>query len=135
MGFLLLSFHLQYWNVMAPSKYPILLHTESLVKTQLMSTVHTSHRKNIFCSMNEEKIREERIFEIAYCPFQGRAKVQHLCQLNGPVSQCQLGGNLKGQCTISKILFPLILSSFIEQNIFFTETCFACTSSEQKFTV
>ena len=28
-------------------------------------------------------------------------------------------GISKGQCTISKIIFPLILSAFIEQNIFF----------------
>ena len=27
--------------------------------------------KNIFCSMNKEKIREERIFEIVHCPFEG----------------------------------------------------------------
>ena len=26
---------------------------------------------NIFSSMNKEKIREERIFEIVHCPFEG----------------------------------------------------------------
>ena len=35
--------------------------------------------------MNKEKIREERIFEIVHCPFEGRAKLHHLCQPNGPV--------------------------------------------------
>ena len=27
--------------------------------------------KNIFFSKNKEKVREERIFEIAHCPFEG----------------------------------------------------------------
>ena len=36
---------------------------------------------------------------------------------------------------ISKILFLLVLSTFIEQNIVFPETCFANTISEQKFAV
>ena len=44
--------------------------------------------KNIFCSMNKEKIKEERIFEIVHCPFEGRAKLHDLCQPNGPVSRC-----------------------------------------------
>ena len=44
--------------------------------------------KNIFCSINKEKIREERIFEIVHCPFEGLAKVHHLCQPNGPVGWC-----------------------------------------------
>ena len=35
----------------------------------------------------------------------------------------------------SKILFPLLLYTFIEQNIFFSETYFAYPISEQKFTV
>ena len=41
-----------------------------------------------------------------------------------------LGGNSKGQCTISKILFPLLLYTFTEQNTFF-----AYPISEQKITV
>merc|ERR1712004_860474 len=85
--------------------------------------------------MNKKKIREKRIFEIIHCPFEGLAKLHHLCQPNGPVGWCTLGGNSKGQCTISKILFPLLLYTFIEQNIFFPETCFAYPISEQKFTV
>lgn len=85
--------------------------------------------------MNKEKIREERIFEIVHCPFEGPAKLHHLCQPNGPVGRCWLGGNSKGQCTISKILFPLLLYTFTEQNIFFPKTCFAYPISEQKFTV
>ena len=44
--------------------------------------------KNIFCSTIKEKIREERIFEIVHCPFEGRAKLHHLCQPNGPVGRC-----------------------------------------------
>ena len=91
--------------------------------------------KNIFCSMNREKIREERIFEIVHCPFEGRAKLHHLCQQNGPVSWCQLGGNSKGQCTISKILFSLLLYTSIEQNIIFPETCVAYPISKPDFTV
>ena len=91
--------------------------------------------KNIFCSMNKEKIMEERIFEIVHCPFEGRAKLHHLCQLNGPVGLCQLGGNSKVQCAISKILFPLFLYKFIEQNMFFPETCFAYTILKPEFMV
>ena len=34
-----------------------------------------------------------------------------------------------------KIFFPLLLNVFIEQNIFFLETCFTYPISEQKFTV
>ena len=36
---------------------------------------------------------------------------------------------------ISKILFPLLLYTFIEQNIFFPESCFAYPIFEQKFMV
>ena len=85
--------------------------------------------------MNKEKIREERIFEIIYCPFEGRPKLHHLCQPNGLVGRYYLGSNSKGQCTISKILFSLLLYTFTEQNIFFSETCFAYPISEQEFTV
>ena len=58
--------------------------------------------------MNKEKIKKKRIFEILHCPFEGWAKLHHLCQPNGPVGRCLLGGNSKDQCTISKILFPLL---------------------------
>ena len=91
--------------------------------------------KNIFCSIDKEKIREKRIFKIVHCPFKGRAKLHHLCKPNGPVGWCQLGGNSKGQCTISKILFLLLLHTFTEQNIFFPETWFAYTISESEFMV
>jgi len=33
--------------------------------------------------MNEEKIMEERILAIVHCPFEGRAKLRHLCQQKG----------------------------------------------------
>ena len=85
--------------------------------------------------MNKEKIRENRIFEILTCPFEGQAKLHHLCQLNGLVGRCTLGGNSRGQCAISKILFPLLFYTFTEQNIFFPYTCFAYPILEQKFTV
>ena len=78
---------------------------------------------------------EERIFEIVHCPFEGGAKLHYLCQPNGPAGRCWLGGNLKGQCTISKILFLLVLSTFIEQNIFFPETYNAFTISKPDFTL
>ena len=102
--------------------------------SKMVQAKHVS-RKNIFCSMDKEKIREKIIFEIVHCPFEGPAQLHHLCQPNGPTGRCQLGGNWKGQCTISKIIFPLHLYTFIEQNIFFPETCFAYPISEQKFTV
>ena len=41
----------------------------------------------------------------------------------------------KGQCTISKILFSLIFSLFIEKNIFLSNTCFVYSFSEPKFMV
>jgi len=102
--------------------------------SEMVSAKHVSG-KNIFFSMNKDNIREERIFEIVHCPFKGRAKLHHLCQPNGQVGQCKLGGNLKGQCTTSKILFPLILYAFTEKNIIFPETCFAYHICEQKFAV
>ena len=55
--------------------------------SEMVKAKHVSG-KNIFCSMNEEKTREERIFEIVHCPFEGRAKLHHLCQPNGPVGRC-----------------------------------------------
>ena len=55
--------------------------------SKMLQAKHVSG-KNIFCSMIKEKIREERIFEIIHCPFEGRAKVHHFCQLNGPVGRC-----------------------------------------------
>ena len=48
---------------------------------------------------------------------------------------CSLARPSKGQCTISKIFSSLIFSLSIEQNIFFSETCFAYTISEPRFTV
>ena len=44
--------------------------------------------KNTFCSMHKNKISEERIFEIRHYPFEGLAKLHHLCQPNGLVSRC-----------------------------------------------
>ena len=85
--------------------------------------------------MNKEKIRKERIFEVVHCPFEGWAKLHHLCQPNGQVGWCYIGDNWKGQGTISNILFPLLLYTFIEQKLFFPETCFAYPISEQKFTM
>ena len=84
--------------------------------------------------MNTNKIGEERIFEIVHCPFDGWAELRQYNQPKGPTGQCKLGDNSKGQCTISKIFFSLILSTFKEQNIFFLET-YASTISEPKFTV
>ena len=55
--------------------------------SEMVEAKHVSG-KNIFCSMSQEKIREERIFEIVQSPFEGRAKLHHLCQPNGPVGRC-----------------------------------------------
>ena len=38
--------------------------------SEMVQAKHVSG-KDIFCSMNMEKIREERIFEIVHCPFEG----------------------------------------------------------------
>ena len=91
--------------------------------------------KNIFWTTLITKNKGRKIFEILHCPFEGRANLHHLCQPNGLVGWCQLGSKSKDQCTISKIIFPLLLYTFTEHNIFFPETCFAYPISEQKFTV
>ena len=62
------------------------LHTVNF-SSEMVWAKHVSG-KNIFCSINKEKIREEKIFEIVHCPFEGRAKLHHLCQPNGPVGRC-----------------------------------------------
>ena len=38
--------------------------------SEMVKAKHVSE-KNIFCSMNKEKVREKRIFEIVHCPFEG----------------------------------------------------------------
>ena len=75
--------------------------------------------KNIFQSTLITKSRGGKIFEFLHFPFQGRADMHHKIQPKGPGGRCQLGGNSKVQCMISKILFFLILSTFIDQKIFF----------------
>ena len=40
--------------------------------SEMVKAKHVSG-KYIFCSMNKEKIREERIFEILHCPFEDQA--------------------------------------------------------------
>ena len=55
--------------------------------SEMVQAKHVSG-KNVFWSMNKEKIREERIFEMVNCPCVGRAKLHHLCQPNGPVGWC-----------------------------------------------
>ena len=91
--------------------------------------------KNIFCSMNVYKSRGKRIFEIVHWPFELPPNQHRPTGPFGWHKWCSLAQPSKGQCTISKILFSLIFSLFIEQNIFFPETCFAYTISEPKFTV
>ena len=39
--------------------------------SEMVKAKHVSG-KNIFCSMNKEKIRGERIFETVHCPFGGK---------------------------------------------------------------
>ena len=110
-----------------------LIHTVNFC-SEMGQAKHVSG-KNIFCSMNVYKSRGKRIFEIVHWPFELPPN-QH--QPTGPFGWhkwCSLARPSKGQCTISKILSFLIFSLFIEQNIFFPETCFAYTISEPKFTV
>ena len=57
-----------------------------------------------------------------HCPFEGRADIHQQIQPDGLAGQYYLGSRLKGQCKISKFLFPLVLSIFIEKNIFFPDT-------------
>ena len=38
--------------------------------SEMLQAKHVSG-KNTFCCMNREKIREEKIFEIVHCPFEG----------------------------------------------------------------
>ena len=92
-------------------------------------------RKNIFCSLNVDKIKEKRIFEIVHCPFELSPNQHRPAGPFGWLYWCSSAQPSKGQCTISKILSSPILSLFIEQNIFFPETYNAYTISEPKFTV
>ena len=91
--------------------------------------------KYIFCSMNVYKSRGKRIFEIVHWPFELPPNQHRPTGPFGWHKWCSLARPSKGQCTISKILSSLIFSLFIEQNIFFPETCFAYCISEPKFTV
>ena len=91
--------------------------------------------KNIFCSVNVYKSRGKRIFEIVHWPIELPPKQHRPTGPFGWHKRCSLARPSKGQCTVSKILSSLIFSLFIEQNIFFPETCFAYTITEPKFTV
>ena len=91
--------------------------------------------KNIFCSINVDKTKEKRIFEIVHWPFKLPPNQHRPAGLFDWLYQCSSAQPSKGQCTISKILSSPIFSLFIEQNIFFPETYNAYTISEPKFTV
>ena len=92
-------------------------------------------RKNIFCSLNVDKIKEKRIFEIVHCPFELSPNQHRPAGPFGWLYWCSSAQSSKGQCTISKILSSPILSLFIEQTIFLPETYNAYTISVPKFTV
>ena len=85
--------------------------------------------------MNVYKSKGKRTFEIVHWPFELPPNQHWLTGPFGWHKWCSLARPSKGQCTISKILSSLIFSLFIEQNIFFPETCFGYTISEPKFTV
>ena len=90
--------------------------------------------KNIFCSVNAYKIRGKRIFENIHWPFKLPPNWHRPTGPFGWNKWCSLARPSKGQYTISKILSSPTFLSFIVQNIFFPETCFAFTISEPKFT-
>ena len=73
--------------------------------SEMVLAKHVS-RKNIFFSMNMEKIREEGIFEIVHCPFEGRAKLHHLCQPNGLIGRIGCRWQLERAMYNFKISFP-----------------------------
>ena len=83
--------------------------------------------------MNVYESKGQRIFEIVHWPFELQPNQHRPTGPFGWQKWCSLARPSKGQCTISKILLPLILYTFIEQNTFFPETCFAYTISEPKF--
>ena len=89
--------------------------------------------KNIFCSMNEEKIREERFFKLHI--------VLSRAELNCTIYASRMGRSAGAnqvatrKANVRKIPFPLVLYTFIEQNTFFPETCFADTIFKQRFKV
>ena len=83
---------------------------------------------------------------LSSCHLTSTGQTAHWAGINGAVyaspmgrlgwhKWCSLARPSKGQCAISKILSSLIFSLFIEQNIFFPETCFAYNISKPKFTV
>ena len=45
-------------------------------------------KKYIFCPMNKDKTRWERIFEIVHCPFKGWADMHDYIQPKGPGGRC-----------------------------------------------
>ena len=64
----------------------MMLHTMNF-GSEMVQVKHVSG-KNIFCSMNKDKIREERIFEIVHCPFEGWAELHHFGLPDGLVGWC-----------------------------------------------
>ena len=104
--------------------------------SEMVEAKHVSG-KNICWSTLTAKSRGGKIFEFLHCPFEPPAK-QHrpVCQL-GWILWCMLARPSKEQCRNSKNFLPLLLAFKVDQNIFFpeTETCFASTISEPKFTV
>ena len=91
--------------------------------------------KNIYWSTCIGKSKERKIFDFLHCPFEPPAKQHRPVSQLGWILWCMLARPSKGQCTNSKIFPPLLLTVKVDQNIFFPETCFAYTISEQKFTV
>ena len=77
----------------------------------------------------------KRIFEIVHWPFELPPNQHRPTSPLGWHKWYSLTWPSKEQYSISKIISSLIFSLFIEQNIFFPETCFAYTISEPKFTV
>ena len=84
--------------------------------------------------MNKEKIREERIFEIVHCPFEGRAKLHHLCQPNGLVSW-SVWWQLKRPMFDFKNYFSLDFVYIYGEKHIFPKTYNTLTISEPDFTV
>ena len=102
--------------------------------SEMVGAKHVSG-KNIYWSTCIGKSKERKIFDFLHCPFEPPAKQHRPVSQLGWILWCMLARPSKGQRTNSKIFPPLLLTVKVDQNIFFSETCFASTISEAEFTV
>ena len=83
--------------------------------------------KNTFCSINVDKTRGKRFFQIVHWPFKLPPNQHRLAGPSGWISWCKSARPSKGQCRSTKIFLPLVLVIKVFQNIYLPETYNAST--------